>query len=331
MCVLLNLTACQSIGYYAQSISGHTSLMLSRKPVDKVIAHVEPNIAQKLRLSKELKQFAVTELGLPDSKSYSSYVELNRDYPVWVVVAAPEFSLTAKHWCYPVIGCAAYRGYFSEGAAHKYAAKLTHKGWETHVGGASAYSTLGWFSDPLLSSMMGGSDVSFAELLFHELAHQKLYINGDSNFNEAFASVVGEQGALRWLSAKQPNVLSNYQASLDARRGFATLVEQLKADLNRVYDSTGSDEKKRLEKQVSIQAFRQAYQALKADHWQGKGYYDTWVAAPINNARLAAFSTYQALLPIFESIFKLCEQDFERFYRLLKSDQDVAKLKHCHP
>ena len=173
--------------------------MLAREPVDKVLKTANEELTGQLELSKQLKRFAIDELSLPESKSYNSYVALERDFPVWVVVAAPEFSVDAKQWCYPVIGCASYRGYFKKQSAQNYAKKISKKGFEVSVGGASAYSTLGWFSDPLLPSMMRYGDVNFAETLFHEIAHQKVYINGDSGFNEAFATVVGQEGAKRWL------------------------------------------------------------------------------------------------------------------------------------
>ncbi len=335
--VALMLSACQSVGYYAQSVSGHTKLMLARKPVDKALATAQPNIARKLRLSKELKTFAVERLALPDNRSYSSYVALGREYPVWVVVAARPLSLSARQWCYPVIGCASYRGYFSERAAQKYARSLTNKGWETYVGGASAYSTLGWFSDPLLPSMMNGSDASFAEVLFHELAHQVLYKKGDSNFNEAFASVVGEQGALLWLREKQPEAVDRYQANLAARRDFSKLIEQLKEQLAHVYKegvneinaTKPSISPKIKAKMALIDQFRRDYEVLKRERWQGTPYYDAWVTKPINNARLAAFSTYHTLLPDFEKLLDLCQQDFAKFYRQLKQNLDMNQANNC--
>lgn len=339
---VLMLSACQSVSYYAQSVSGHTKLMLARKPVDKVLAssasNTDPKIVGKLKLSKELKAFAVERLALPDNRSYSSYVALDREYPVWVVVAAQPFSLSAKQWCYPIIGCASYRGYFSERAAQKYAHGLANNGWETYVGGASAYSTLGWFSDPLLPSMMTGSDASFAEVLFHELAHQVLYKKGDSDFNEAFASVVGEQGALLWLREKQPHAVSRYQASLAARRDFSRLIERLKDQLNMIYTkkektiSVNAEQAVALKieaKAAAIEQFRSDYEALKLDRWNGIPYYDAWLTKPINNARLAAFSTYHSLLPDFEVLFDVCGRDFAVFYGRLKQKMDISKMDEC--
>ena len=330
--VVLLLSACQSVGFYAQSVTGHTKLMLARTPVDKALRTAPPSISHKLALSKELKAFATNALALPDNKSYSTYVELDREYPVWVVVAARPLSLNAKQWCYPVIGCASYRGYFSERSAQKYADKLSAKDWETYVGGASAYSTLGWFSDPLLPSMMSGSDAGFAEVLFHELAHQVLYVKGNSDFNEAFATVVGEQGAVRWLTAHQPDALPRYQKGLAARRDFAELIERLKGQLSELYklDENSVDRSSRIQtKNELIEQFRHRYAVLKGERWHDVGYYDAWMELPINNARLAAFSTYHTLLPDFESLFDACNQDFERFYQRLKLNQDLADTTNC--
>lgn len=303
--------------------------MLARMPIDKALTKVEPHIANKLNLSKELKAFASKRLGLPDNRSYTNYVALEREYPVWVVIAAPEYSLNAKHWCYLVIGCAAYRGYFSEASANRYASKLQRQGLDTHVGGASAYSTLGWFSDPLLPSMMQGSDAGFAEVLFHELAHQKLYFNGRSDFNEAFASVVGEQGALLWLRENRPASVPAYQASLQARQDFSVLIERLKTKLREVYASGRAKAELETVKQTLFQVFQADYKALKAERWQNRGYYDNWLLTPINNARLAGFSTYHTLQPKLEALFIACGSDFTRYYRRLKSNSDIDQFNDC--
>ncbi len=307
--------------------------MLLRTSVDKAIVQAERKeqigIAAKLRLSKELRAFASQRLSLPRNKSYSSYVDLQRDYPVWLVVAAPKYSLQAKQWCYLVVGCASYRGYFSPAAAQRYADKMSAKGWETYVTGATAYSTLGWFADPLLPTMMRGSDAGFAEVLFHELAHQQLYINGQSDFNEAFASVVGEQGALLWLQEYQPEQVDKYQRRLSAQRDFAGLLTTLKQDLESLYQSGLSDARMSRAKRQTLEKFNERYQRVKAQRWQGQGYYDNWLLTPINNARLAAFSTYHSLQPNLERLFVACNSDFTRFYRHLKNSQDLEQTIEC--
>ncbi|WP_353412806.1 aminopeptidase [Arenicella sp. 4NH20-0111] len=314
------LCGCQSVGYYSQSIVGHSKLMLARMPIERAIKTVDPQTAEKLRLSKELKKFSVQELGLPDNTSYTTYVALERDYPVWVVTAAPPYSLKPKQWCYFIIGCASYRGYFSREAATAYANGLERKGWEVNVGGAPAYSTLGWFSDPILPSMLRTSDVDFAEMLFHELAHQRLYINGESSLNEAFASLVGEQGAIKWLTAYFPDKLERYLRRQQALRDFSGLIEQLKSELNRIYDQSYEDDIKGREKKKAIVTFRKNYESFKLNEWSGKGYFDNWVLQPINNARLAAFSTYHTKLPPLEALLRRCGGDLRRLYQRLENN-----------
>ncbi len=336
---LVGLTACQSLGYYSQSVVGHSRLMLARTSIDQALEHADEGVAHKLRLSTQLKAFASAELSLPDSQSYSTYVPLKRPYPVWVVVAAPEFSLEPKQWCYPVIGCAAYRGYFSEHSANRYAEKLQQKGWQTHVSGAAAYSTLGWFSDPLLPSMMSGNDTAFAEALFHELAHQQLYIKGNSGLNEAFASLVGEKGVIKWLQHQDlhnqqlgkegRNDLDAYLSVIKARNEFSQLLERHKTQLGALYAENISAAEKHQQRAVLTEAFRKKYLALKQNSWQGRGYYDYWLLSPINNARLAAFSTYHDLLPKLERLYQACDANLERFYHQLEKDQKINEPPAC--
>lgn len=317
----LLLSACGSVQYYSQSVIGHSQLMMARKPVDKLIETSATELREKLELSKTLKQFAIEELLLPDTKSYDSYVELDREYPVWVVVAAPEFSLKAKQWCYPVIGCASYRGYFKSGAAHKYADSLQIKGFETVVSGASAYSTLGWFSDPLLPSMMRHGDAQFAETLFHEMAHQRLYIKGDSEFNEAFASLIAEIGVERWLEralpVENPERLIAYRRSVAIQAEFYQLLNQAKEELHLLYQSDQSVESKRRLKHG-------IFDQLKADHvklvnlrWNGKAWYQSWFEPSINNAKFVSISTYRARVEELRQLLNECENQLLRFYKVL--------------
>ena len=328
VCVLSALLFSLSGCYYTQSVIGHSRLMLARKPVDKVILTAEEPLVTQLSLSKQLKQFAITELGLPDSKSYNSYVALERDFPVWTVVAAPEFSVDAKQWCYPVIGCASYRGYFKQKSADNYAEKMLKKGFEVSVGGAPAYSTLGWFADPLLPSMMRYGDVDFAETLFHELAHQQLYINGDSSFNEAFATVVGQEGAKRWLKKYRPNELQDYQDQINATEQFNALITQSKKELEQAYQLNIGDEEKRQHKKQLLKGLQQRYERLKADKWRGKGWFDRWFEKPINNARLASFSTYYEQVPMLQILLQSCGNDLSRFYQVVeKQGLEIEKLK----
>ncbi len=325
----LALAGCQSVSYYSQSVAGHTTLMMARVPVDKALSNVSPEIADKLRLSKSLLSFAEHSLGLPSEGSYTTYVQLNREFPVWVVVAAPEKELRAKQWCYFVIGCAAYRGYFSKAKAQAYAKRLRQQGWHTYVGGASAYSTLGWFSDPLLPSMMRSGDAVFAEVIFHELAHQALYVSGDSAFNEAFATFVGELSATKYLSENQPELLDDYQRQVVATREFSKLVESLKQSISAVYQSKQSRQDTERAKLEHIARFRNSYAKIKREHWRGRGYFDGWVSQELNNAQLVSYSTYRALLPKFSELYQHCGSNLSRFIEELKRLKQAALDGRC--
>jgi len=301
--------------------------------VDTVIENADEALKAKLLLSKNLRAFAVEELALPPSNSYKTYVALEREFPVWTVVAAPEFSLSAKQWCYPVIGCASYRGYFRESAAHAYAEKLRAKGLETEVGGAPAYSTLGWFADPLLPSMMRHGDTSFAETLFHEIAHQRLYVNGDSDFNEAFASVVGEVGVLRWLTQHRPYAIDEFKQQMNVREQFYTLVSRIKQRLQNVYESETSTEEMASAKDRVLDDLLTEYQGLKQSEWGGKAWYQTWFNERPNNAKFAALSTYRDRMPELRALLSQCGDSLPKFYKVLstaeKIEDRVVVPKQC--
>ncbi len=294
--------------------------MMQRQPVERLLEQgVDTNLERQIRLSQTVLAFANAELGLPKTKSYQSYVQLKGDFPVWNVVAAPEFSLAAQQWCYLVIGCASYRGYFNKARAQRYAQTLEQQGLETYLGGAIAYSTLGWFKDPLLSSMFRYGDHYLVETLIHELAHQQLYLDDWSELNEAFASLVAEEGLLRWLKQTAPQEISDYAAHKDAALLFDGLLVQLKTSLTELYALELPEVEKRQRKKKLIDSFRSAYEQLKQNQWNGRGWYDHWVDQPINNARLAAYSTYQSLVPDLRALLSACKGDLGRFYVVLES------------
>lgn len=315
--LVLPLGGCATVSYYSQSVVGHSKLMLARQPIAEAIEHADSELGRQLALSVELKQFAVESLGLPNSKSYSHYVSLDREFPVWNVVAAPEFSVVPKQWCYLIIGCASYRGYFAKQAALDYANNLTLDGFETVVVGATAYSTLGWFADPILPSMLRYGDIQFAETLFHELAHQQLYVNGDSAFNEAFASIVGEVGTRRWLAKNRPDELNNYERQLAAVDQFHDLILHTKTRLSALYAQPLNEVELRNAKHQAFTEMRRDYQRLKTESWQGRGWFDRWFDTPVNNARLAAFSTYRDRLPALRTLLAACGESLDSFYNAL--------------
>jgi predicted aminopeptidase len=298
--------------YYMQAIRGQMELMGKRQPIPEVINdEASPDdLKDRLAIVLEARDYAVETLLLPDNKSYRTYADLGRDYVVWNVFAAPEFSLTPKTWCYPVAGCVAYRGYFAEAAARDKAADLEEDGYDVSVGGVSAYSTLGKFADPVLSTMMRWSDVQLVNTIFHELAHQKLYIKGDTAFNESFATAVADIGVDWWLDDKGTlGGAAGFRENRGLRRSMMALVESAKVELTEVYESQKSNDAKRLRK-------RQILDRLSADAGamvSGTGTRN-WLAAPLNNAQLASLALYEGYQGAFAEILLGCEQQLDCFY-----------------
>ncbi len=307
---------CAQGGYYWQSVRGHLALMAARRPITELLAGdgLDARRRRQLRTALAVRRFASERLGLPDNDSYRSYVELGRPFVVWSVVAAPEFSLTPRRWCFPVVGCVAYRGYFRRADAEAFAARLRAEGWEVAVGGVRAYSSLGWFADPLLSSMVDAGDLLMAEVIFHELAHQRLYVAGDTAFNEAFATAVGESGVRRWLAETRPADLPRYERFVARRDQFVALLQRVAADLRALYASDLPAADKRRRKAARLRRLRTVeYPALKA-RWGGWSGYDGWFAQPVNNARLAAIATYRERVPDFLRWLAACDGDLPRVY-----------------
>jgi predicted aminopeptidase len=267
------------VPYYWQAATGHLDLLNQRAPISEVLDDPEQSDATREALLRavEIREFAVSELGLPDNDSYRSYADVGRPYVVWNVVATEEFSVEARRWCFPVAGCVIYRGYFEQQDAERYAQSLRDEGLDNYVAGASAYSTLGYFSDPILNTMLIGGEQYVAGVIFHELAHQLHYIKGDTELNEAFASVVAEYGTQLWLLREGDlQVIEAYRSGLKRREDFSQLI---------------SDQQTRL---------RAIYEALKAD-WGGVSDYDAWFSRPLNNAQLASVAAYSRWLPNLRS------------------------------
>lgn len=309
--------------FYMQAIGGQLELLRKRTPIEKLLADpkLDPKLKTALAAVTDIRRFASEELLLPDNDSYTSYVDLGRTYVVWNVVATDEFSVDPKRWCFPFAGCVSYRGFFERAAAEKFQAKLEREGLDTYSGGATAYSTLGYFDDPVLSTMIGGGEQYIASLLFHELAHQKLYVKDDSQFSEAFATAVEEYGTVRWLRAHaSPEALDLYERRLRYRGDFADLVVAQQARLRKVYAAADSLEAKRAAKASAFDAMRADYAALKAS-WGGTTDYDAWFAQPLNNATLAAVATYRRWVPALR--WRLKVVGLEAFYA---ETAELAKL-----
>jgi len=312
--------------YYMQAIRGHTELMSRRRPVAEVIedASVPDDIRDRLALVAEARNFAVSELLLPDNDSYRTYADLERDFVVWNVFAAPEFSLTAKTWCYPIAGCVAYRGYFSEAAARKLGDRLRADGYDVAIGGVSAYSTLGRFADPVLNTMMRWSDLELVSTLFHELAHQKLYIKGDSAFNESFASAVAEIGLSRWLAARNATgERASHLARRELRKRLFAEVSKTRDQLTEIYESVVGDDEKRTRKREILDALSTKAETILSRSGAASG---NWLASPLNNARLVSLNLYEGRLDAFRAVLADCDESISCFYTEAESLAELAAV-----
>jgi predicted aminopeptidase len=312
-------------GYYWQSMVGHLDVMGRARPLDEVIADpaTDPALRARLERAREIRAYASRELGLPDNRSYTAYAKLDRPFVLWNVFATPELSLKLERWCFPVAGCVAYRGYYALDDAERFAAGLRERGLEAHVGGVPAYSTLGWFDDPLLSTFLQYPEGELARLVFHELAHQVLYVSGDTTFNESFATAVEEAGVERWLAARaDPAVERAYREHARRRADFVALLRRYKDRLQALYASDADDDAKRAGKRATFDALRADYAALKAE-WGGFAGYDRFFAAGPTNPQLAAVGAYNDLLPAFRALLAREGDDLPRFYRAAR---ELAKL-----
>lgn len=320
------------VGYYAQSLNGHLEILQARQNVDDLRTDPDtpPALRSRMDVAADIRQFAIDELGLPDNKSYRTYVDLERDYVTIAVFAAPEFSLSPITRCFPVFGCVPYQAHFSRNAARNQVDTLREEGLDVHFSGVTAYSTLGWTPDPLLNTMFRFGDTQTAAVVFHELAHQQVYIGDDSGFNEAFAVAVEVEGVRAWLSARGDHAeLRRYEERLKRRDDFVRLITQTRNELFQIYQKAMSDEIKRTAKAETIEILRARYQTTRNTRWGGFDGYDGWFEEPINNAKLAASGLYNDLVPDFLNLFEACGRDFPRFYEaaehLAAMDRDVRR------
>ena len=328
----LLLTACASLRddatYALQAVGGHLALMQAARPVAQWLADdsTSPALKNRLQLTQRMRQFAVTELALPDNGSYQRYADLNRRAVVWNVVAAPPLSLTLKTWCFVVTGCIGYRGYFDEAQARAQAQVLQAQGLEVRVYGVPAYSTLGWLNwaggDPLLNTFINYPEGELAGLIFHELAHQQLYVPDDTMFNESFATAVEQLGARRWLNTQaSPEAQLAFEGRERRRQQFRALCLATRTRLAAIYQQQPSESAAKPDllalKALAMQDFRTDYQRLKAQ-WGGNSGYDDWVAQA-NNAAFGAQAAYDEWVPGFEALFAREGQDWPRFYQAVQA------------
>jgi predicted aminopeptidase len=321
---------CSSARYYAQSVSGHLKLLNAARPVPEWLADASTPDALKARLAltQRLRDYAVAELKLPDNASYRRYADLQRDAAVWNVVAAPELGLTLQTWCFPIVGCVAYRGYYQRGAADAYAASLRAQGSEVSVYGVPAYSTLGtlpgaYFADPLLNTFVTYPEGELACLIFHELTHQVAYASGDTVFNESFATAVERLGSARWLAAPgNAAARAEFEAFTARRNDFRALTGRYHDRLAALYASAATEAEKRRDKTLLMAQLQTDYAALKAGAWQGYAGYDGWFARA-NNASFGVLAAYTEMVPQFEGLLASVGGDLPRFYAAV---QRLAKL-----
>lgn len=321
--------------YLLQSAEGQLSLMSKREPITRVIEKpgTSPKLRAQLQSVTAIRNFASRELGLPDNGSYRKYADIGRPYVVWNVVAAPEFSVEPKKWCFPIVGCVAYRGYFAEAGARHFAAGLHAQGYDVVVGGVAAYSTLGHFDDPILSTMVNWDDVELAAIIFHELTHQLLYVCNDASFNEALATTVEEEGVRRWLQSQgREQDLAQHLLQQKRYLQVIALFTATRERLRAVYASGLPPPAMRERKREQFAALRESYAALR-EQWGGHAPFDAWVAQDINNAHLASIATYYACVPGFERELKAAGGNLPAFYRrvrrLAKLDQAPRDLLLC--
>ena len=314
-------SGCSTLGYYAQSARGHLQLVGAARPVAEWLADAQssPALKERLALSQRIRDFAVSELKEPDNASYRRYADLKRAAAIWNVVAAPELSLALQTWCFPVVGCIGYRGYYAEADAKAFAEAQRALGFEVAVYGVPAYSTLGLlpgdtFADPLLNTFIDYPEGELARLVFHELAHQVAFAKGDTEFNESFATAVERIGAARWLAGRAgPAARDDYERHDARRREFRELTLRYRGRLDALYRSAASDADKRRAKLALLAELRAEHEAVKRERWGGYSGYDGWFARA-NNAAFGVLAAYNELVPHFERLFEREGRDFERFY-----------------
>lgn len=340
--IIINLSACSTAAYYSQAAKGQIQLLFARESIDKLInaKNTPPKLRERLILTQRVRAYAQQQLKLPVGKAYGSYADLERPYAVWNVYAAPPLSLQAYTWCYPVVGCLAYRGYFNKLNAEKYAEKLKHQQLEVRVGGVRAYSTLGFFNDPILNTFIDTSEPYLIELLIHEISHRLLYIKGDTKFNESFATAIAQIATQRWYQQQsKTEKYIQYQTKETNNKLLRTLLLKHRSQLEKIYnnDTLSEREKTDAKEQQITQMHKQYFAAKTAQGWRDG--LDQWVLS-INNASLANMANYNGFAPAFKQIFELQGRDFPRFYQeatrlsqLKKAERHAAleKLIPTHP
>ena len=328
----LLLTGCHAVEYYFQGASGQVDLLTRARPISEVVATTDDKaLKDRLAKAQAIRAYASRELALPDNPSYTRYTDVGRPFVVWNVFATPELSLEPKRWCYPVAGCVAYRGYFAEADARAEAARLSADGLDVHMSGVPAYSTLGYFDDPVLSTFIQYREVDLARLIFHELAHQVVYAKDDTSFNESFAVAVEEEGLKRWLKAQQgepgaKTLAADAVRTQRQRSEFRALIGATRDRLQKIYLSDVPDEEKRAQKAAAFAAMRRQYEPIKAE-WNGAPVFDRWFSDGANNAGIVAAGLYADRVAQFSALLAAEGGDLPRFYARVKELAGMPKAE----
>jgi predicted aminopeptidase len=322
----LPAAGCSGLRYYAHVAHGEVALLARREPLDRAVddRRLPDDVRARLRGARDARRFASEHLALPANASYSTYVQLDRPYVSWSVFAAPEFSVEPVTHCFPFAGCVAYRGYFDRGLAEREAARLAALGNDTSVRGVAAFSTLGWFADPIVSSMLRGGDDALAGTIFHELAHQQVYLAGDTAFNESYASFVEQQGLREWRAAR--GLAPSARAASRQEQAFLRLVLDLREQLKTLYASPIGPQRMREAKRARIEAFRARYAREREALFGADPGYDAWVAAPINNASLVPFGLYDRWTGAFGRLFAESGEDWRRYHAAVEALAHLAAV-----
>jgi predicted aminopeptidase len=313
------LGSCQTLSFYGQAIGGQAEILRKSKPIPPMLTDpaTDPALRRQLASVQEIRAFASDHLTLPGDESYGRYADLGRRYVTWVLYAAPEFSLEPKKWWYPTLGRLDYRGFFREEDTEELAAKLRAEGLDVQTGGVDAYSTLGWFHDPVLNTFVHAADIDLAELIFHELTHRRLFRNGDTMFNESLANAVAEEGVRRWLKHEGRQAdLKKYEARLVRRAEFYDRIDSTREELEKLYASGAAPEEMRKKKAALFGDLRDRFRELRRK-WGGRGL-EGWLTRDINNADLVSLATYQEQVPAFHRLLEECGGDLELFFKRAK-------------
>lgn len=317
-CVVLN--SCQTVGFYQQAVGGQWEILAKSKPIPPLLADpaTDPALREKLAAVQEIRRFASEHLGLPGDESYGKYADLGRDHVTWVLYAAPEFSLAPKTWWYPTLGELDYRGFFREDEAKNLADELKSQGYDVEVGGVDAYSTLGWFHDPVLNCFVDYSEVDLAELIFHELTHRRLFRNGDTAFNESLATAYAEDCVKKWLSHhRRMKDLQAYEQLLVRRKQFYDQIDATRARLEVLYASKLPADEMRTRKRALMKSLQDQFRELRR-RWGGRGL-ESWLEQDLNNAHIVSIMTYHKNGPVFHRLLEEVGGDPDAFFKIAKS------------